>query len=135
MASVEMVNWLLRKGTYCGTHKTVNTRDIYMECYCGARNKPIRREITKPQTAMVINFWFWGLLAYPELYCDWPVHNQHSWNFFRCSRFSEFDSNVITSLYSSFDKSVISFRRLSVKNNSWSMTWYAIHTYIHIYHI
>ena len=25
--------------------------------------------------------WFWGLLAYPELYCDWSVHNQHSWNF------------------------------------------------------
>ena len=52
-----------------------------MECYCVARNKPIRHEITKPQTATVINLWFWGLLAYPELYCDWPVHNQHSWNF------------------------------------------------------
>ena len=25
--------------------------------------------------------WFWGLLAYPELYCDRSVHNQHSWNF------------------------------------------------------
>ena len=52
-----------------------------MECYCVARNKPIRREITKPQTATVISLWFWGLLACPELYCDWPVHNQHSWNF------------------------------------------------------
>ena len=52
-----------------------------MECYCFARNKPIRREITKPQTATVISLWFWGLLAYPELYCDWPVYNQHSWNF------------------------------------------------------
>ena len=29
-----------------------------MECYCVARNKPIRREITKLQTAMVINLWF-----------------------------------------------------------------------------
>ena len=28
-----------------------------------------------------VNLWFWGLLAYPELYCDWTVHNQHSWNF------------------------------------------------------
>ena len=52
-----------------------------MECYCVARNKPIRREITKPQTATVISLWFWGLLAYPELYCDWPVHDQHSWSF------------------------------------------------------
>ena len=52
-----------------------------MECYCVARTKPIRCEITKPQTATVINLWFWGLLAYPEFYCDWPVHNQHSWNF------------------------------------------------------
>ena len=29
-----------------------------MECYCVARNKPIRREITKLQTATVINLWF-----------------------------------------------------------------------------
>ena len=57
------------------------TPEIFMECYCVARNKPIRREITKPQTATVISLWFWGLLACPELYCDWPVHNQHSWNF------------------------------------------------------
>ena len=52
-----------------------------MECYCVARNKPIRRKITKPQTATVISLWFRGLLTCPELYCDWPVHNQHSWNF------------------------------------------------------
>ena len=51
-----------------------------MECYCDARNKPIRCKITKPQTASAISLWFWGLLAYPELYCDWPLHNQHSWN-------------------------------------------------------
>ena len=52
-----------------------------MECYCVVRNKPIRCMITKPRTATVIKLWFWGLLAYPELYCDWSVHNQHSWNF------------------------------------------------------
>ena len=58
---------------YCETHKIVNTRNIYVMLLCC--------EKTKPQTATVINLWFWGLLAYPELYCDWPVHNQHSWNF------------------------------------------------------
>ena len=57
------------------------TPEIFMECYCVARNKPIRHEITKPQTAMVISLWSWGLLVRPELYCDWPVHNRHSWNF------------------------------------------------------
>ena len=57
------------------------TPEIFMECYCVERSKPIRRQITKPQTATVISLWFWGLLAYPELYCDWPVHNQHSWKF------------------------------------------------------
>ena len=56
------------------------TPEIFMECYCIVRNKPIRHKITKLQTATVISL-FWGLLAYPELYCDWPVHNQHSWNF------------------------------------------------------
>ena len=57
------------------------TPEIFMECYCVARNKPTRCVITKPRTATVIKLWFWGLLAYPELYCDWSVHNQHSWNF------------------------------------------------------
>ena len=57
------------------------TPEIFMECYCDARNKPMRCEITKPQTASVISLWFWGLLAYPELYCDWPEHNQHSRKF------------------------------------------------------
>ena len=57
------------------------TPEIFMECYCVARNKPIRREITKPQTATVSSLWFWGLLACPELYCDWSVHNQNSCSF------------------------------------------------------
>ena len=57
------------------------TPEIFMECYCVVRNKPIRHEITKLRTAAVISLWFWGLLACPELYCDWPVHNQHSQNF------------------------------------------------------
>ena len=66
---------------YCESHKTVNTRNIYGMSYCVARNKPLRSEISKPPTATVISLWFWGFLVYPELYCDWPVHNQHSWNF------------------------------------------------------
>ena len=60
------------------------TTAIFMECYCVARNQPITREITKPLTATIISLWFWVLLAYPELYCDWPV------KLFRCSRFSNF---------------------------------------------
>ena len=56
------------------------TPEILMECYCVARKKPIRREKTKPQTATVISLWFWGLLACPELYFDWALDNQHSWN-------------------------------------------------------
>ena len=72
---------------YCETHEAVNTRNI-MECYCVARNKPVRHEITKLQTATVkitvavsLCRYFWGLLVYLERYCDWPVHNQHSWKF------------------------------------------------------
>ena len=64
------------------------TPEIFMECYCVVRNQPIRRVITKLQTATVISLWFWGLLAHPELYCNWPVPNQHSWNF------SEFGGNL-----------------------------------------
>ena len=61
------------------------TPEIFMECYCVARNQPITREITKPLTATKISLWFWVLLAYPELYWDRPV------KLFRCSRFSNFD--------------------------------------------
>ena len=61
------------------------TPEIFMECYCVARNQPITREITKPRTATKISLWFWVLLAYPELYCDSLV------KLFRCSRFSNFD--------------------------------------------
>ena len=70
------------------------TTEIFMECYCVARNNPIRHEITKPQTAKVISLWFWGLLVYPELYCDWPVHNQHSWNFSGVHGFLSFTVNT-----------------------------------------
>ena len=63
-----------------------------MECYYVARNKPIRREITKPQTATcVLSFArvSWTLL--------WLASTQSTFlKFFRCSRFSEFDSKYLT---------------------------------------
>ena len=49
------------------------TPQIFVECYCVGRRKPIRHGKTKLQTAMVISFWFWGLLACPKLYCDWSL--------------------------------------------------------------
>ena len=33
----------------------ISTPEIFMECYCVARNYPIRRKITKPQTPMAVN--------------------------------------------------------------------------------
>ena len=50
----------------------ISTPEIFLACYCVARNYPIRREITKPQTPMVISLWFWDFLSYPKLYRDWP---------------------------------------------------------------
>ena len=41
----------------------------------------MRRQKTKPQTATVVSLWFCSLLACPELYCNWSVHNQHSLKF------------------------------------------------------
>ena len=66
---------------YLETHKTVNTDQKYLWNVIVLQEINQLCEITKRQTAMVISLWFWGLLAYPKLYCDWPVHNQHSWNF------------------------------------------------------
>ena len=56
----------------------MNSRNIYgiLSCY---EEKPIRREKTKPQTATVISLWCWDLLSCSELYCDWSLHNEHSW--------------------------------------------------------
>ena len=35
------------------------TPEIFIECYCVANKKPIRREKTNPQTATVFSLWFW----------------------------------------------------------------------------
>ena len=59
-----------------------------MECYCVARNKPIRREITKPQAVCGFEVCLHML--------NFIVIGQYTINIpenFRCSRFSEFDSN------------------------------------------
>ena len=66
------------------------TPEIFMECYCVGRNKPIRCEITKPQTATVISLWRFACVSWTLL---WLASTQSTFlKFFRCSRFSEFDS-------------------------------------------
>ena len=65
-----------------------------MECYCAVKRKSTRHEKPKPQTATVVSLWFCGFLAYPELHCDWSLHNQKFLKFFSSSQFSEFDSNM-----------------------------------------
>ena len=64
-----------RAHLHCESYKTMNTTNI-KECYCVAKKKLTRGEKTKPQTAMVITFWFWGLVMCTELYGDWSLHNQ-----------------------------------------------------------
>ena len=63
---------------YCETHKTMSTRNIYGMLLCCEKlaNKARDNKVIKPQTAEVISLRF--ACIYPELYCDWPVHNQHS---------------------------------------------------------
>lgn len=73
--------WKTKIFFYCATPKAVKTREIYatlMQC-----NEEIRlaaRKLIKLQTATVISLSFWGLLACPELYCDWSVHNFHKFH-------------------------------------------------------
>ena len=70
---------------YCEIHKTVNTRNIYGMLFC-CEKKKIRREITKPQTATVVN-----------LFLLWFASTQSTCflKFLRCSQFSEFDSKCL----------------------------------------
>ena len=46
------------------------TGEIFLECYCLAREKPIRREKTKQQARTLVSLWFCGQFACPELCCD-----------------------------------------------------------------
>ena len=70
------------------------TPEIFMECYCVVRNKPIRREIIKPQTATVISLWFWGLLVCPELIVIIGWYTINIPEIFQVFTVSEFDSNA-----------------------------------------
>ena len=54
------------------------------------KEKTIRHEKNKSQTAMEISLWIWGFLECPGLYCDWSVHqwpvsikSKFSWMIFR----------------------------------------------------
>ena len=69
------------------------TPEIFLECYCVAKRKPIRHEKSRPQTATIVSLWFlW--FAHMSWTLLWMVTTQsillkifsHSW-------FSEFDSN------------------------------------------
>ena len=65
---------------YSQTGKTMNTRIISGMFFFLQEKKPIRREKTKPQARTLISLWFCGLLACPNLCCDWSQRNKHSWN-------------------------------------------------------
>ena len=54
--------------------------EIFLECYCVARKKPIRYEKTKLQARLLISLWFCGLFTCPDLCRDWSWHNKHSWD-------------------------------------------------------
>ena len=61
-----------------------------------SKKKPIRYKKLKPQTAIAISLWFWGLLTSPEFYCDWsdwPVRIKS-----KCSLFFDCTVNQIESL-------------------------------------
>ena len=54
----DLVPELIMPRPISGKTFAISTPEIFMACYCVARNYPIRREITKPQTPMVISLWF-----------------------------------------------------------------------------
>ena len=71
--------------------------EIFMECFCVARNKPIRHEIhdvTKLQTATVINYLICGFeVCLRNLSFIVTASIQSTFlKLFRCSWFSEFDT-------------------------------------------
>ena len=47
------------------------TPEIFWECYCFAREKPIRCGKTKPQARTLISLWFCGQFMCLDLCCDW----------------------------------------------------------------
>ena len=48
------------------------TLEIFQECYCLAKEKPVRHEKTKPQArTLIISLWFCDQFACPDLCGDW----------------------------------------------------------------
>lgn len=54
------------------------TPEIFLEYYCVAREEPTRRQETKPQAATVSSLRLGGLLACPDLPCDWLLRDKQS---------------------------------------------------------
>ena len=54
--------------------------EIFLECYCLAREKPIKLEKTKRQAKTLISLWFCGQFTCHDLCCYWSEHNKHSWD-------------------------------------------------------
>ena len=46
------------------------TSEIFLECYCLAREKPIRHKKTKLQARTLISLWFCAQFTCPDLCCD-----------------------------------------------------------------
>ena len=70
------------------------TQEIFIECFCVAKRKPVRSEKPKPQTTIIVSLWFCGLLtSWTSL---WLVTTQLTFlKFFSHSRFSAFDSKYV----------------------------------------
>ena len=65
------------------------TSEIFLECYCLAREKPIRHKKTKLQARTLISLWFCGQFACPDLCCGWSLHNKQSWDISSVHAFSK----------------------------------------------
>ena len=89
---------LLTKWAYC---ETLNTRNNSRMLSC-SKKKPIRYKKLKPQTAIAISLWFWGLLTSPEFYCDWsdwPVRIKSKCSLFFDCTVKQIESLIVVHFY------------------------------------
>ena len=56
------------------------TPEIFLECFCVARKRPIRREKTEPQARTLISLWFCGYSLHVLIFAVIGQHNKHSWD-------------------------------------------------------
>ena len=67
--TLELKNWNLRPWKHCKFKPMLLwTLEIFMECYCLSRKKPIKHEKPKPQAVTVTSLWF-------HVAFDWLLHN------------------------------------------------------------